>query len=206
MLKKYAALVLMALSFSLPTITVMADINENDDATGYTQQVVSQNIVGDVIGNASIISDDDPLLDGHFHNGELVNGFICHNKTEAEQALIANLNLQNDTAPLLDEDGNPYRDESSPANSESKIYPITGRFVGIDNDSSGDSYTDGDQSYTVTLVGPSGTVGSYRGYADNVNGGLSFNTTKGVGVYNVRIAINGLNRNIYLNGDGNADL
>ncbi len=121
MFKKYAALVLMALSFSLPTITVIADINENDDATGYTQQVVSQNIVGDAIGNASIIPDDDPLLDGHFHNGELVNGFICHNKTEAEQALIADLNLQNDTAPLLDEDGNPYRDESSPVNSESKF-------------------------------------------------------------------------------------
>ena len=54
MFKKYAALVLMALSFPLPTITVMADINENDDATGYTQQVVSQNIVGDVIGNANL--------------------------------------------------------------------------------------------------------------------------------------------------------
>lgn len=234
MIKKCIAILSMAAMLSMPTITAMADYVDSDDATGYTQQVVSQNIVGAAIGNASIIPDDDPLLDGHFSNGELANGFICYNKPEAEEALIADIDLQN--TPYNDDNGS----EDTELENETRVYPVTDRFVGIDNDgdffytihssgsgsgrysaksditvvtqanlyndSSDESYVDSNQSYIVTLVGPSGTVGSYRGYTDDINGGRTFSVSQGVGVYNIRITVNGLSRDIYLNGSGNADL
>nr|WP_288824990.1 hypothetical protein [uncultured Clostridium sp.] len=233
MVKKIISVLTAAIIISLPSITTMAATVEADDATGYTQKVVSQNIIGNPSGSAALISDDDPLLDGHFYNGELVNGSICNSKNEAEQVLAydrAHLNTINNTDAA---------NEDTASTSASNVYPVTGKFVGIDNDgnffftihssgsnsgrysaasempvqtkaqlyneSSDNTYTNDNQSYIVTLTGPNGVVGSYRGYADNVRGGLTFSTSGVVGVYNVKVAVSGLSKNVYLNGSGSID-
>ena len=233
MVKKIISVLTAAIIISLPSITTMAATVEADDATGYTQKVVSQNIIGNPSGSAARISDDDPLLDGHFYNGELVNGSICNSKNEAEQVLAydrAHLNTINNTDAA---------NEDTASTSASNVYPVTGKFVGIDNDgnffftihssgsnsgrysaasempvqtkaqlyneSSDNTYTNDNQSYIVTLTGPNGVVGSYRGYADNVRGGLTFSTSGVVGVYNVKVAVSGLSKNVDLNGSGSID-
>lgn len=231
MVKKIISVLTAAIIISLPSITTMAATVEADDATGYTQKVVSQNIIGNPSGSAALISDDDPLLDGHFYNGELVNGSICYSKNEAEQVLAY------DRAHLNTIDSSDAANEDTA--SASNVYPVTGKFVGIDNDgnffftihssgsnsgrysaasempvqtkaqlyneSSDNTYTNDNQSYIVTLTGPNGVVGSYRGYADNVRGGLTFSTSGAVGVYNVKVTVSGLSKNVYLNGSGSID-
>lgn len=198
---------------------------EQYDATGYTQQIVSQNI-SSTYGSATLLQEDDYLLDGNFENGELVNGSIYYSKEEAEAGLLRDKEFENQKWMDISLDGATALD----------VYPDAGNAEGTDTYGNfyytirevcsfsswyGDKkirvdtqsqlyyskdksfFTSDDYSYIVTVTDENGTVGSFRGYSDDVFGGADMTGSKAYGSYWIKITMETkLPSYFYLNGSG----
>ena len=157
----------------------------------------------ETFGSATAISADDYLLDGNFENGELVNGSIYYDESEVEAGIARDRELAKMEADVFYEDCNneemarvtPGTGVTTGISSDgdfqyniktsgtmpspyctykSKAYVTTQSKIYYSKD--GTFLTSDDYSYIVTLMDTDGNaIGSFRGYTNNVNGGVNFN-------------------------------
>lgn len=172
----------------------------------------------ETFGSATAISPDDYLLDGNFENGELVNGGIYFNEDDAiagvEQDKLDDLNDSSawvypgtGVVEGINSSGNFFYTIKSSgktsygySTSKSNIYVTTQS--DIYNSSDDTILTSNDYSYIVTLLDSgSNSVGSFRGYMNNVNGGTTFTSTSS-GPYKIKIAVESIPSNCFLHGAG----
>ncbi len=195
---------------------------EQYDATGYTQQIVSQNILS-TYGSVTLLQEDDYLLDGNFENGELVNGSIYHSREEAEAGLLRDKEFENQIWADISPDGATTSDVCPDAGNtegttengnfyytihEACSFSVWHGYGDIRVDTQSQLYyskdksflTSEDYSYIVTVKDEDGVVGSFRGYSDDVFGGADMT---GGGSYWIKITMETkLPGYFYLNGSG----
>lgn len=173
-------------------------------------------------GSAEAIPKDDYLLDGNYENGELINGSIYHSEEEAiegvkqdqivAKAMAANKEIGAERVypntgiiEGISSEGSFFYNIQS---SGRTAYPYSNLYDTVTVNTQSDVYVsktdtieiNEDYSYIVTVMSGDTAVGSFRGYANDVNGGVKY-TIPGDSLY-VKLATENFPRGKFLHGAG----
>ena len=223
MKRKFSIFLVCAALLSVSTTVAMA-ANETNDDVKEAELAALLNIDESqynlpTTGNATLIVPGDPLLDGEYENGELVNGSIYYSIDDAIEGVkrdkieAKNLTRVDPNTGVIEGPGTYGGDFKYTVRKSGRTYSFTVKSTKTNVNTQSDIYYDSndtyltseDYNYVVTLMDSNGNAkGSFKAYPNNKYGGVTFSTTSWESYY-LKIVPNSFPANWYLHGTGNVD-
>lgn len=148
------------------SITLVVMFSTNAFASTHEIVINGQTVQVETIGDVKVVDITDPLYDCDYSNGELVNGEIVYASPEKEMAMTRSVGSFSFT--INDKYSTHFEYNASPT------WTVTTQ-AELLNIKTNATYTSSDHYYIVSILQDINTpIFSYKGKADNKNGGIKF--------------------------------